>query len=96
MKSAAKLIEFFLWFQFGWKQAFPAWFNCFVDFVKERPLFLLFDGHLTHILIPVIKRTLDENIIIVKFSPHVTDVLQPLAVSCFGPLKHGKEDFIST
>ena len=68
-------------------ETFAAWFNYFPDFVKERPLLLLFDGHLTHILIPVIKRALDENIIIVKLPPHLTDVLQPLNVSCFGPLK---------
>ena len=67
-------------------ETFAARFNHFADFVKERPLFLLFDGHLTHISIPVIKRALDENII-VKFPPHVTDVLQPLDISCFGPLK---------
>ena len=67
-------------------ETFAAWFNHFADFVKERPLFLLFDGHLTHISIPVIKRALDENII-VKFPPHVTDVLQPLDIFCFGPLK---------
>ena len=68
-------------------ETFATWFNHFADFVKERPLLLLFDGHLTHISIPVIKRALDENITIVKFPPHVTDVLQPLDVSCFGPLK---------
>ena len=68
-------------------ETFAAWFSYFADFVKERPLLLLFDGHLTHISISVIKKALDENIIIVKFPPHVTDVLQPLDVSCFGPLK---------
>ena len=66
---------------------FAEWFETFADSVKERPLLLLFDGHLTHISIPVIKRALEENIIIMKFPPHGTDVLQPLDVSCFGPLK---------
>ena len=68
-------------------ETFATWFNHFEDFVTERPLLLLFDGHLAHISIPIIKRALDKNIIIVKFPPHVTDVLQPLDVSCFGPLK---------
>ena len=62
-------------------ETFAACFNHFADFVQERPLLLLFDGHLTRISI------LDKNIIIVKFPPHVTDVLQPLDISCFGPLK---------
>ena len=68
-------------------EVFAEWFNKFADMVKERPLLLLFDGHLTHISIPVITRALDEGIIILKFPPHVTDVLQPLDVACFGPLK---------
>ena len=67
-------------------ETFAACFNHFADFVRERPLLIIFDGHLTHISIPVIKRALDENII-VKFPPHVTDVLQPLDIFCFGPLK---------
>ena len=72
-------------------ETFAAWFNHFADFVKERPLLLLFDGHLTHISILIIKRALDKNIIIVKFPPHVTDVMQPLDVSCFEPLKRAWE-----
>lgn len=68
-------------------ETFAVWFEYFADFVKERPLLLLFDGHLTHISISVIKRALDDQIIIMKFPPHVTDVMQPLDVSCFGPLK---------
>ena len=72
-------------------EATVAWFNHFEDFVKEIPLLLLFDSHLPHILIPVIKTGLHQNIIIVKFPPHVTDVLQPLDVSCFGPLKRDLE-----
>ena len=68
-------------------ETLAAWFNYFVDFFKERPSHLLFDGQLSHILIPVIKRALDENIIIVKFPLHLIGVLQPLDVSCFGPLK---------
>ena len=72
-------------------ETFAAWFNHFADFVKERPLILLFDSHLTHISISLIKRALNENIIIVKFPPHVTDVLQPLDVFCFAPLKRAWE-----
>ena len=63
-------------------ETFAAWFNHFADFAKDRPLL-----HLTHISIPFIKRALNENITTVKFSPHVTDVLQPLDIFCFGPLK---------
>ena len=75
-------------------ETFATWFNHFADFVKERPLLLLFDGHLTHISILIIKRALDKNIIIVQFPPHVTDVMQPLDVSCFEPLKRAWERWL--
>ena len=73
----------------GWMdtEVFSTWFDKFTDQVKDRPLLLLFDGHLTHISIPVIRKALNEEIIILKFPPHVTDVMQPLDVACFGPLK---------
>ena len=74
----------------GWMDsgAFAKWFEYFVEDTKDlRPLLLLFDGHLTRITIPVITLTLQENITILKFPPHCTDVLQPLDVTCFGPLK---------
>ena len=65
---------------------FVSWFNVFLEMVKEQPLLLLYDGHLTHISILVIKAALEQDVTL-KFPPHVTDVLQPLDVTCFGPLK---------
>ena len=47
---------------------------------------------MTHISKPVIKTVLEENIIIYKFPPHVTDVMQLLDVTCFGPLKRASEN----
>lgn len=73
---------------------FAEWFNHFADTVPERPLLLLLDGHLTHISIQVISRALEENIVIIKFPPHVTDVMQPLDVACFGPLKRRWEKLL--
>ena len=75
-------------------QVFVEWFKIFTDKVKERPLLLLFDGHLTHISIPVIREALNQQIVILKFPPHVTDVLQPLDVTCFGPLKRKWEKLL--
>ena len=73
----------------GWMdtEVFAEWFERFSNQITERPLLLLFDGHMTHVSLGVIKKALEDDIIIVKFPPHVTDVLQPLDVSCFGPLK---------
>ena len=63
------------------------WFVKFANENQDRPLLLLFGRHLTHISSSVIKRAMEERIIIIKFPPHLTDVLQPLDVACFGPLK---------
>ena len=53
----------------------------------EQPLLLLFDDHMTHVSLGVFQKALEGDIIIVKLPPHVMDMLQPLDVSCFGPLK---------
>ena len=66
---------------------FAEWLDIFIKMVKDRPLLLLFDGHMTHITLPVIEKAMIERVVIVKFPPHVTDMLQPLDVTCFGPLK---------
>ena len=47
----------------------------------------MFDGHLTHTPAPTIELAIRENISILKLPAHTTDVLQPLDVACFGPLK---------
>ena len=57
---------------------FAKWFEIFAETVKDRPLLLLFEDDLTHITIPVITRALEENIIILKFPPHCTDLLPAL------------------
>ena len=71
---------------------FADWFDAFADENKGRPKLLLFDGHRTHISIRVIQRALSDNIYLLKFPPHVTDILQPLDKCCFGPLKRKWED----
>ena len=71
---------------------FASWFELFKDTVKGRSLQLLFNEHMTHTFIPVIKAALEENIIIHKFPPHVTDVMQPLDVTRFGPLKRASKN----
>ena len=55
-----------------------AWFDLFRQHVTERPLLLIFDGHLTHISVAVIEKAIRKGIHIVKLTPHVTDKLQPV------------------
>ena len=62
-------------------KVFAGWFNIFIKMVKDMPLLLLFDGHMTHITLPVIEKAMKERVITVKFPPHVTNVLQPLDVT---------------
>ena len=73
----------------GWmtSDVFAEWFERFCKLVTERPLLLILDGHLTHVSILVIEKAVEEDVTILKLPPHATDVLQPLDVSCFGPLK---------
>ena len=68
-------------------EVFLGWLKAFSERVTQRPLLLLLDGHLSHVSIDVIKLAMEKDITILKFPPHVTDVLQPLDVFCFGPLK---------
>ena len=75
-------------------EMFAQWFDIFIKMVKDRPLLLLFDGHMTHITLPVIEKAMKERVIIVNFPPHVTDILQPLDVTCFGPLKRRWEQLL--
>ena len=75
-------------------EMFAEWFDIFIKMVKDRPLLLLFDGHMTHITLPVIEKAMKERVIIVNFPPHVTDILQPLDVTCFGPLKRRWEQLL--
>ena len=77
----------------GWMTTsiFSDWFEEFVKEVTERPLLIMWDGHLSHVsidlIIDLIKLSNKEDIMLVKFPPHVTDQLQPLDVTCFGPIK---------
>ena len=73
----------------GWilNELFAESFREFCAKIKERPLVLLYNSHLKHVSVAVMRKVREENITIIKFPPHVTDVLQPLEVTCFGPLK---------
>ena len=74
----------------GWMTTgiFHSWFEKFVEETRgTRPLLLLFDGHLTHTSASTIELAMRENISLVKLPAHCTDVLQPLDVACFNPLK---------
>ena len=66
-------------------------FKRFAEQVRERPLLLIYDGHLSHVSIILI----EEAIKLLKLPPHVTDMLQPLDVCGFGPLKREWEKLLN-
>lgn len=73
----------------GWMTTdiFFQWFQKFIEQVEERPLLLIYDGHLSHVSVELIELAQAEDITLVKLPPHATDRLQPLDVCGFGPLK---------
>ncbi|XP_049770439.1 uncharacterized protein LOC126109453 [Schistocerca cancellata] len=66
---------------------FSSYFSHFCDTVKERPLLLLLDGHLSHLDPTVIEKARNERITIMKLPPHTADQLQPLDKCCSKPFK---------
>lgn len=83
----------------GWMEeaTFYMWFSkMFVPHVVQtretnelqgQTAILFFDGHSSHISIRIIQLAISENIKLVKFPSHLTDKIQPLDVSVFGPIK---------
>lgn len=73
----------------GWmtKEAFKDWFiNLFLkEVIQQRPLVLLFDGHVSHISYELVKIARDD-VYLMKLPPN-TSLLQPLDVGVYGPTK---------
>ena len=53
----------------------------------NQKMLLLFDGHKSHICPDVRRWAVENNVILFLLPPHSSHKLQPLDVSCFGPLK---------
>ena len=50
--------------------------------------------HMTHLSLANVELTKAENVSLIKLPTHCTNVLQPLDVSCFSPLKAKYEQFL--
>ena len=81
----------------GWMTTaiFHEWFLAFTETQKVRPILLIFDGHMTHLSARTVELAIKENVSLVKLPAHCTDVLQPLDVSCFNPLKSHYETLLT-
>ena len=74
----------------GWMTTavFEQCFESFVEKVKDKtPIILILDGHLSHTSFKTCDLARKNDITILKLPPHCTDLLQPLDVACFAPLK---------
>ena len=83
----------------GWMQdiVFENWFlNSFVRHVahNQKPVFLFYDGHGSHLTYRTVKTAMEESIMIICLPPHSSHALQPLDVAVFKPLKEQWKDIL--
>ena len=75
----------------GWMDSvcFSDWFQkLFIPSIsQERPVILIFDGHKSHISVPLIQSAVENQVILLKLPPNSIHTLQPLDVGVYGPLK---------
>lgn len=75
----------------GWMEAevFTNYFtrNFLRNIHSKRPAVLIYDGHASHVGLPLVQKARDEGIIILKLPPHTSHILQPLDLSVFRPMK---------
>lgn len=66
--------------------------NHFLKYVQrpspDQPILLIFDGHKSHVSLPVIDWAKIHNVSLFCLPAHTSHVLQPLDVGCFGPMQH--------
>ena len=77
----------------GWSNSkiFQQYLEHFLQYIQRRDpsqhILLLYDGHRSHISIPVIEWGKRNNIILFVLPAHTSHLLQPMDVGCFGPLQ---------
>ncbi|KAJ8910668.1 hypothetical protein NQ315_011186 [Exocentrus adspersus] len=75
----------------GWMDSiiFLNWFKkCFLPNIPlERPVLLIFDGHVSHISSELIQTAIENQVTLLKLPLHTTHILQPLDVAVFKSLK---------
>jgi|SRR5277367_6185611 len=85
----------------GWMtgESFYEYFaNIFQPYLEENqiplPVIVFFDGHTSHLTLPLSNFCRDNQIILVCLPPNTTHIMQPLDVSFFFPLKHEWRNFL--
>ena len=62
-----------------------------VKSTKEDPVFWIWDNASPHLDFRVVKKAMEYNMEILTFPPHTSHELQPLDVTCYGPMKRGTQ-----
>ena len=61
----------------------------FVRYIQRQnasqPILLIFDGHKSHINVPVLEWAQKNNVLLFVLPSHTSHCLQPLDIGCFGP-----------
>lgn len=75
----------------GWMES-EIFLNYFTNTIlptigEDRPVLIIYDGHATHVTLPIIERAMRENVTIIKLPPHTSHLLQPLDLAVFKSFK---------
>jgi hypothetical protein len=60
--------------------------NFLKNIPTKRPVILIYDGHSPPLVISLVQKSKQVNLVILKLSPHTRHVLQPMDPSVFRPL----------
>ena len=74
---------FYKWFQI-WEQQTQTK----AEDGNVEPRLMIYDGHLSHTGLETIRYAREFKVTIIKLPPHTTDLMQPLDVAVFYPLKN--------
>ena len=79
----------------GWMDSpnYLSWFTklflpAVAHLTKTAPVFLIQDGHHSHISLELIRRARDNNIVILCLPSNTTHLLQPFGIAIFAPIKN--------
>lgn len=61
-----------------------------------KKIILYFDGYRSHVNYDIAKAALENDVILIKFPPNLTHLLQPLDRTCFRPLKQAWNVVLAT
>lgn len=77
----------------GWMtyEAFLSWIKHFIKYIgctKEKPALLILDNHITHVKsLEILYLARDAGLQMISLPPHCTHRMQPLDVTCMGPME---------